>query len=234
MEFFLRSAALHRAIVLLLLTASAGLCPSMPARALSIQEYLNSFSDNVQYGSLRFAMTTEAYRNIRDGNIAKANCINRNFVPATDTRAFGFATLKENMRASKAKGVENVESYILSIVDTICGNANGDKRTEVVETFTPSPVWGLFQVLENDEDRINVLRLALSTQALRNANAGQPDYAQCIMSNLVRIPSQDKESLPAGFVELTKQLAKSRSSRTANVESNIIGAIVFYCGEAKP
>lgn len=52
---------------------------------------------------------------------------------------------------------------------------------------------------------------------------------QCIMDNLV-----GKSSLPAGFGELVRQLYRSRHSDTANIESNIIGAIVFYCKEEIP
>jgi hypothetical protein len=218
-----------RVIFLLLLGIPTVVVISASARALSIQEF-NTFSRNASYGALRFALTTETYRNIRAGNIAVANCIERNFVPTGAHDAFAFACVEQNIKASKAPETESVESYILGSLKYICGSENIDqgKTPDKVEDFEPSPVWGFFQVLVNDEEKIDVLRLALSTQALREINQGNAQRAQCIMNNLV-----GKSELPKGFSALARQLFQGRESSAA-VESYIIGAIISYCGEDKP
>ena len=198
-----------------------------PAAALSIQEF-NAFSDNARFGSLRLALSTEAYRNIRDGNIEAANCIARNFVGTTTNEAFGFNYLHENI--AKGKETENVESYILGSIQAVCPSGGGKQGSApmAVEGFNPSPVSGFFAKLVNDEERIDALRLALSTQALREENADNKQRAQCIMDKIV-----GKSELPKGFAELARQLGQARNSGTANVESYIIGAKLAYCGEEK-
>lgn len=123
-----------------LLAAGAGLLAAIantsPAQALSIQQF-NAFPNDASYGALRFALTTEAYRNSRNGNISFANCIDQNLIPVP-----ALTRLKDNIKASNASETENVESYILGSVRSVCAASDAEQIAAPAsqETFKPTPV----------------------------------------------------------------------------------------------
>jgi hypothetical protein len=212
---------------------------AVPAQALPIQSFFNDMTEDAQSEAVHLALTTEAYRKAKAGDTAFANCMEEDVISRDGRNVPGFAYLVRSLRDSKNKKTETVEEAVLATISRFCGPSP-------VETVSPSPLIFLltpgkffFANVPNTLDRIDVLRLALSTQALRVMNAGDEPRGQCIMNNLVKTTAtpEGRTVYSQGLKGLAQALAvaakfhDTESVEERSVEGKVMGAIVSQCGQ---
>jgi hypothetical protein len=214
----------------------AAFAAAVPAQALSIQSFYNTLSADARPEALALTLSTEAFRNMKAGHTAFANCMEEDVLIKADRDTPGAAYLVRSMRDSNNKDNETVEEKILASINRFCGSGAVGTVSATRPVFQPMPVRTFFGRVPNTIDRVDALRLALSTQALRVMNAGDEPRGQCIMDNLVKTTTtpEDRTVYSQGFKSLAQALAVAGNSVIESVEEKIMGAIVSQCGDEKP
>ncbi len=227
---------------LLAMAAAVGLLATAmaaPAQAVSIQDFFNAdkgFSSDVRQGAERLALTTEAYRSLRTGQVDRAACIDEELIPKSATDASGFAGLQTDLLLARDK-TQSVEGYILKAVDISCPASNAPNAlprsfespsaSAPKVVFQPTRVRDFYAEFPQALDKVRVLSVAFSTQALRTARAGYPSRGQCIRDKLVasRTPNDDSFIIPPEFQKAAGGLANAE-----NVEELVNDSITLNCG----
>ena len=199
------------------------------AQATTVQTFLAEVGGQAQAAALSIALTTEALRSVKVGDSQKAACISDNLITRADYNAPGFGLLVKSLDQSKDPSAEPVEVYIVSALSQFCKNSSPSQHSnsEAVPKSAFMPINAFFSLFPNTKDKVDIVSLAMSTQALRATAAGNMDYGKCIMSNLVIGPDR---KTPAGFREFARQLSADKTATTF-IEQAIGDAITANCGD---
>jgi hypothetical protein len=207
-------------------------------QAYSVQSFFQGneiISQNAQGGGLLLALSTEAYRSQQTGNTSRAACIIQALIPEGKKGALGFDRVIDEMRNSKNKSKESVESYVVGAIDSLCSVSHllGENKVTSLSSSLGPPTYlkTFFQRFQSGQDKFDALSLAMSTQALRVMNAGAEARGKCILDNLTLTRNGEEVILPLGIQRLAKELGQIRESNTESVEAHILANIDKQCGK---
>jgi hypothetical protein len=217
----------------------AAMAIAAPAQAISIQDLSNKgvITLKTHAAALVLSLSTEVFRSAQDRLAARAECIEKNFLPMHD--ASGFDAVLENIDRARDKTAE-VGSYIERNIDGICSSGGGAQvpTSHAMEHETTSVQGFVAIVAPNNEDKVIILDVAISTQAERVKRAGNEARGQCIGSLQTEVvDSRPVPPFPAPFKQdIMQKLAAAYASgdSRASVESILEDAIIQHCGPEKP
>jgi hypothetical protein len=230
-----------------LLTGFIVLAAANAAQAISIQDFFNDAvisstaahetdaakvheaAEKVRAAVLVLSKNTELLRSLQAGQLARAECIGKNFfgdnapgAEALDSRLDGAQTTNKTA---------DVEGYIARTIERYCPSGGGAQVSTPSgqSRFTPTLVPDFYKrIVPDNADKTTVLNAALATQV---GLAKDETRGRCIDGLTVKI-IDGRPNIPAAFrTDIMQELsaANRSNSSTASVEGILLNAIVKNC-----
>jgi hypothetical protein len=190
-----------------------------PVQATTVAE-LNAFPEDVHAAAVGLAAHSEVYRLRAQGREGLANCVLKHFgsIKGISDGINNFERAISDPKQSK----EAAERILAQEIRKACFGKETTDSNDRNDKFLL--VKSLFTQLSRDEDKVNILEVAINTQAAFDILNEEAERGRCILNKFLSGDS------PGGFVELATTLHKQRESPDATVERDINEFITKHCG----